>query len=498
MYGGPPFVVPDRRRSCTDARSGTVQSQCKGEQMIGRVGRWIDDRVKASGFARSVLRHVFPKHWSFLLGEIALYSFIVLVITGTFLAFFFEPTTAETTYDGAYEPLHGVEMSRAYASAVQISWDVRAGLVMRQMHHWAALVFVAAIVAHLCRNFFTGAFRRPRDINWFVGVTLLLLALVNGFAGYSLLDDLLSGTGLRIAYSIALAVPVIGGWLAYLTFGGEFPADDILSRLFVVHVFVVPAMLAVLLSVHLALVWRQRHTQFAVPGATDSNVVGTRMWPTYVAKSAGLFLLVAAVLAALGGLVQINPIWLYGPYDPAAVTTAAQPDWYMGWIEGAMRLAGPWALEIGPYTISELLIPAILLPAVTFALLYAWPYLERKVTKDTAPHQVLDRPRDRPARTAIGVGALTFYSVLFFAGSQDIIAAKLAVSQFAVLWTLRVLALALPIATAALAYRLADDLRRGAPLRDHEATTSRYTQADREPDDVDGSQTRKPSVGPLK
>ncbi|MGH9135497.1 MAG: cytochrome bc1 complex cytochrome b subunit [Acidimicrobiales bacterium] len=429
---------------------------------VARLARWVDERVGASRFTRSALNHPFPRHWSFLLGEIALYSFVVLVVTGTFLAFFYEPSTAETTYEGSYEPLHGEEMSRAYASAVELSWDVRAGLVMRQIHHWAALVFLAAIVAHLCRNFFTGAFRRPREINWFVGITMLILALVNGFAGYSLLDDLLSGTGLRIAYSIALAVPLIGTWLAFLAFGGEFPADDIMSRLFVIHIFIVPAMIAVLLGIHIALVWRQRHSQFRGHGRTERNVVGTRFWPGYVAKSVGLFALVTAVLAALGGLVQINPVWLYGPYDSAAVTTAAQPDWYMGWIEGAMRLAGPWAMEVGPFTLSELFVPAILLPGVTFGVLYAWPFVERRVTGDRRSHQLLDRPRDRPGRTALGTGALTFYVVLFVAGSQDIIAAKLELSQASVLWTLRVLVFVLPAAVAAFSYRLADDLRRGS------------------------------------
>ena len=414
--------------------------------------------------ARSALDHVFPKHWSFLLGEIALYSFLVLVLTGTFLAFFYEPSLAETTYQGSYQPLVGVQMSQAYESAVRVSRDVRAGLVMRQIHHWAALVFLAAIVAHLCRNFFTGAFRRPREINWMVGVTLLALAVFNGFAGYSLLDDLLSGTGLRIAYSIALAVPFVGTWVAFLFFGGEFPADDILSRLLVLHIFVVPALITALLAVHLGLIWRQKHTQFPAPGRTDDVVVGTRVWPTYAAKSSGLFALVAAALALLGGLAQINPVWLYGPYDPAAVTTAAQPDWYMGWIEGAMRLAGPWAFEIGPWTLSEVFIPAILLPTLTFVLLYAWPFIEQRLTHDTAMHLLLERPRDRPGRTAFGVGVLTFYVVLFAAGSQDVIATILDVPIEPVLWTLRVLVLVLPVLTCIFAYRLAADLRDGSAL----------------------------------
>ena len=236
--------------------------------MIRRLVRWFDDRLGASRFARSSLDKVFPDHWSFMLGEIAMYCFVLLVLTGIYLSFFFVPSDKTVVYHGSYAPLRGVQMSQAYESTIRLSFDVRAGLVMRQIHHWAALVFLATIVAHLCRVFFTGAFRRPREINWVIGVTLLILAIFNGFAGYSLPDDLLSGTGLRIAYSIALAIPVIGTWVAFLLFGGEFPAHDILSRLFVIHVLLVPAAIAILLSAHLAIVWRQKHTQFAGPGRT--------------------------------------------------------------------------------------------------------------------------------------------------------------------------------------------------------------------------------------
>ena len=148
-----------------------------------RIARWLDDRLGASRFARSTLDKAFPDHWSFMLGEIALYCFVVLVLTGIFLAFFFDPSPKKVFYHGNYTQLHGVHMSEAYRSAVSLSFDVRAGLVMRQMHHWAALIFLAAIVTHLCRVFFTGAFRRPRELNWIVGVTLLVLAMFNGFTG---------------------------------------------------------------------------------------------------------------------------------------------------------------------------------------------------------------------------------------------------------------------------------------------------------------------------
>ena len=212
--------------------------------IVPRVIRWFDERLGAASFAKKSLRKVFPDHWSFMLGEVAMYSFVILVITGVFLTFFYVPDVKSVVYHGPYKPLDGQTMSRAYESVMRISFEVRAGLVFRQIHHWAALVMTAAVVFHATRVFFTGAFRRPRELNWVLGVLLLVLTISIGFSGYSLPDDLLSGTGLRIGYSIALSVPVIGTWLAFLVFGGEYPAPDILNRLFVLHVMILPAAIA--------------------------------------------------------------------------------------------------------------------------------------------------------------------------------------------------------------------------------------------------------------
>jgi ubiquinol-cytochrome c reductase cytochrome b subunit len=426
--------------------------------MVRPIIRWFDERLGASPFARTALDKAFPDHWSFMLGEIALYSFVVLVATGTFLAFFFEPSLKTVTYTGGYVPLRGIEMSAAYSSVVHLSFDVRAGLVMRQTHHWAALVFIASIVAHLCRVFFTGAFRRPREINWIIGVTMLLLAIANGVTGYSLPDDLLSGTGLRIIYSIVLSIPVVGTWLAFLVFGGEFPSGSIVSRLFVIHIFIVPVALFGLIGAHLAILWRQKHTQFAGRKRTESNVVGSRFWPKYAIKSVGLFAIIAGVLAGLGGLAQINPVWLYGPFDPAAVSTAAQPDWYVGWLEGALRLGPPWYLHIGSYDISEVFWPGVVLPGITFGLLYAWPFLEARFMHDHAEHHLLDRPRDRPVRTAIGVGVLAFYIVLLLAGGQDLIAVSLHAHIDVLTVALQVAVVVVPLLAALLTYKFCRDL----------------------------------------
>lgn len=432
--------------------------------MFARLGRWFDDRLGASRFARGALNKIFPDNWSFMLGEIAMYCFLVLLLTGVFLTFFFEPGTKEVVYHGRYAPLEGVRMSQAYASTVHLSFDVRAGLVIRQIHHWAALLFLAAIVTHLARVFFTGAFRRPRELNWIIGVTMLVMAIFNGFAGYSLPDDLLSGTGLRIGYSIALSVPVVGTWLAFLVFGGEFPAPQTISRLFVMHILLVPALIAVLLTAHLAIVWHQKHTQFPGRGRTEHNVVGSQLWPTYTARSIGLFALIVALLGGLGGLAQINPVWLYGPYTAPAVTTAAQPDWYMGWIEGALRVMPGYRLHVFGYRVPEIILPAVILPGITFVLLYLWPFIEARLTGDRAEHHILDRPRDRPVRTAVGVGVLAFYIVLLVAGGQDIFADKLGVSIVPVTWTLRVALFVVPAASALFSWKLCRDRAAEEPL----------------------------------
>jgi ubiquinol-cytochrome c reductase cytochrome b subunit len=435
--------------------------------VISRLGRWIDERLGLSRAGRTALNKAFPDHWSFMLGEVAAYSFIVLVVTGIYLTFFFNDSQHEVVYRGAYQPLNGVRMSEAYESVVHLSFDVRSGLVMRQIHHWAALVFLAAIVAHLCRIFFTGAFRRPREVNWIVGVTLLLLGLANGFAGYSLPDDLLSGTGLRVANAFMLSIPVVGPHIAFFAFNGEFPGTSIISRLYILHVLLIPMAIIGVLTVHLAILWRQKHTQFRGPGHREDNVVGSRLWPTYAMKSVGLFAIVAAVLSALGGLAQINPVWRYGPYDPAAVSTAAQPDWYLGWTEGAIRLFPPWYLHIGRYGIPEVFWPAIALPALTFVLLYAWPFLEQRFTHDHEEHHLLDRPRDRPVRSAIGVGVLSFYVVLLVAGGQDLIAQWLGVSIISVTRTLQVLVFAVPLLAALFTWKVCRDLRAARPRPGH-------------------------------
>jgi ubiquinol-cytochrome c reductase cytochrome b subunit len=423
---------------------------------------WVDRRTGGASFARRALRYVFPDHWSFLLGEVALYSFVVLVGTGVFLALFFEDSTAKVVYHGAYAPLDGFHMTRAYASVLHLSWDVKAGLLMRQTHHWAANVFVAAIVLHLIRIFFTGAFRRPREATYLIGLLTLLIALPEGYLGYSLADDLLSGMGLAIGYAVALSFPVIGGNLANAIWGAPFPgAPEFWSRMYVAHVFVIPAILATLLVLHLVLVASRHHTQFRESERhTEQKVVGSPMLPSYAPRSIALFLGVAAVLFLLGGLVQINPIWQWGPYSTALSTNAAQPDWYLGWLIGALRIVPGFDLTIGHYTlVANPFWGGALFPLVVFAILGAYPFYERRRTKDDAHHNLLDRPRDNPRRTAFGAALLAWVLAVFFAGSADRAYVTFGLSYTAQIWVYRALVVVAPLAVYAVTRRVCRELQ---------------------------------------
>ncbi len=416
--------------------------------MIKRGVRFLESRVGSSGLVKKTLDYVFPDHWSFLLGEIALYCFLVLVATGIYLTFFFEPSYAHVVYHGAYAPLRGTTMTEAYRSTVDLSYRWKAGLLIRQTHHWAANVFIAAIVMHLFRIFLTGAFRKPRDLNAWIGTTMLALAVFEGYAGYSLPDDLLSGMGLAIGYSVALSVPVIGAWLATAIWGGAFPGSDaFVGRLFIVHVLIIPVVIGALITMHLAIIVRQKHAQFRGPGRTERNVVGLRLWPAYALRSGGLLLAVTGVLFLLGGLIQINPIWQWGPFEPYLATNGAQPDWYLGWLLGALRLMPGWELHIGSYTLlPNPFFGGLLFPLAAFALLYLWPSVERRRTGDDRRHDLLDAPSDAPRRTAAICAATAVVGVVFLAGSADRIAVAVHISYVTQIWILRVAVFVLPVA----------------------------------------------------
>jgi ubiquinol-cytochrome c reductase cytochrome b subunit len=395
----------------------------------GGLAGWLDGRVGVAKVT-PLLKKVFPDHWSFMLGEIAMFSLVILLLTGTFLTFWFVPSAGQVVYNGSYVPLRGIEMSEAFKSTVDISFDVRGGLIMRQIHHWAAMLFTVSIMVHMFRVFFTGAFRKPREINWVIGTTLSLLAITEGFTGYSIPDDLLSGTGLRAAEGFMQSVPVVGSYLAYAVFDGPFPGEAIIPRLYTVHVLLLPAIIVGLFTAHIVLVAVHKHTQYPGPGRTNDNVVGFPMLPVYMAKAGGFFFIVFGITTLAAALVTINPIWLYGPYEPTAVTAGAQPDWYMGFADGALRLFPNFTeFSFFGYTLSlNVFIPSLVLMPTLYGLAGAYPFIESWVTGDKREHHLLDRPRNAPTRTGLGVMALSFYFILFFAAGNDIMAIKLGLS----------------------------------------------------------------------
>ncbi|MEU6236141.1 ubiquinol-cytochrome c reductase cytochrome b subunit [Kitasatospora sp. NPDC047058] len=383
---------------------------------------WTDGRLGIYALSKSNLRKIFPDHWSFMLGEICLYTFIIIIITGVWLTLFFKPSMGEVIYEGRYLPLRGVPMSEAYASTLDISFDRRGGLLIRQIHHWAAIVFVAAMFVHMMRVFFTGAFRKPREINWLFGAGLLILGMFDGFMGYSLPDDLLSGTGIRFMEGAILSVPIVGTYLMFFLFGSQFPGIDIVPRLFTVHILLIPGIMMGLLVAHLILVFYHKHTQFAGPGRTEENVVGMPLMPVYMAKAGGFFFLVFGIIAAMSAVATVNPIWAYGPYRPDQVSTDAQPDWYMGYSEGLIRIMPGWEIGLWGHTLNlGVFVPLMIFPLV-LAAIWGYPFLEAWVTGDKREHHMADRPRNAPVRTAFGAAWIGLYLVLLAGGGNDLLA----------------------------------------------------------------------------
>ncbi|QOV39004.1 cytochrome bc complex cytochrome b subunit [Streptomyces ferrugineus] len=428
----------------------------KGE----KVADWADGRLGLYALAKANMRKVFPDHWSFMLGEVCLYSFLILILTGVYLTLFFDPSTNEVVYNGTYEPLNGVLMTRAYESTLDISFDVRGGLLMRQIHHWAALVFVTGMLVHMMRVFFTGAFRKPRELNWVFGWTLLMLGIITGLTGYSLPDDLLSGTGLRFAHGAILSVPIVGTYLAFFLFGGEFPGEDFIARLYPVHILLLPGIMLGLVVAHLILVFYHKHTQYPGPGRDQKSVVGMPFLPVYIAKAGGFFFLVFGVLTIMGGIAGINPVWAFGPYRPDLVTTGAQPDWYLGFSEGLIRVMPGWELNAWGHTLElGVFIPFSLFPLILLAL-GLYPFLEAWITGDKREHHILDRPRNMPVRTGLGAAWLSLYAVLLIGGGNDIVATHLHLSINSITWFVRISVFVVPVLTYYVTKRICLGLQR--------------------------------------
>ena len=444
----------------TQTEPGAAPRPASYDKLAGPVS-WLDDRVGLATLVKKNVRKVFPDHWSFLLGEIALYSFIVLLLSGTFLSIWFKPSMTEVVYNGSYDSLVGLHMSEAYESTLDLSFDVRGGLLMRQIHHWAATLFLAAMLVHMLRVFFTGAYRKPREINWLVGLGLLQLGIVEGFAGYSLPDDLLSGTGLRIAEGLMRSIPIVGTYISFFVFGGEFPGDDFIPRLYIAHVLLIPGILLALITLHMLLLVYHKHTQWPGPGRTNNNVVGYPLLPVYMAKAGGFFFIVFGVTALMSALFQINPVWAFGPYNPAEVTAGSQPDWYMGWLDGALRIMPAWEFTILGWTFSmNVFIPGVALMGLLFGVLAAYPFVEQWVTGDKRIHHLLERPRNAPTRTAFGAAGITAYGLLWISGGNDIIATQFHLDFYWITRTLRVLIFVGPVIAFIVTRRICIGLQR--------------------------------------
>ncbi|MCX4663309.1 cytochrome b [Streptomyces uncialis] len=403
-----------------------------------RVADWADGRVGIYSLAKANMRKVFPDHWSFMLGEVCLYSFIIIILTGVYLTLFFHPSMNEVEYHGPYVPLQGQLVSEAFNSTMKISFEVRGGLLIRQIHHWAALIFLAGMFVHMMRVFFTGAFRKPREVNWVFGFLLFVLGMFTGFTGYSLPDDLLSGTGVRFMEGAVLSVPIVGTYLSFFLFGGEFPGVDFVARFYSAHVLLLPGIMLGLIVAHLILVVYHKHTQFAGPGRTEKNVVGMPLMPVYMAKAGGYFFLVFGVISVIAALVSLNPIWVLGPYRPDMVSTGAQPDWYMGFSEGLIRVMPGWEINFAGHTLAlGVFIPLMVFPLVLVAIA-VYPFIESWVTGDKREHHILDRPRNAPTRTGVGVAWITWYVIMLIGGGNDLVATHFHLSINSITWFVRI------------------------------------------------------------
>ena len=428
---------------------------------VSGVGGWLDDRFHGARGVRVLMRKVFPDHWSFMLGEIALWSFVILLLTGTFLALFFVPSMAPVVYHGSYTKLDGITMSQAYQSTLNISFDVRGGLLIRQIHHWAADLFMVAILAHLLRVFFTGAYRKPREVNWLIGIGIFTLGLLEGLFGYSLPDDQLSGAGLRILEGVLQGIPIIGTYAAFFLFGGPYPGDSIVPRMYILHVFLVPGLILALITAHLFIMFHQKHTQMPMKGNTEKNVTGQPFWPYFLLKGQAWFFFIFGILVVLSTFAQINPIWLYGPYTPLAISSASQPDWYMGILEGALRMMPSWEINFLGHTLSlSVLIPGLLVIGALFTALAIWPFFEQWATGDRAVHNINDRPRNAPVRTGTGVAGVLFYGILWAEGANDVLADQFQIPLYTITWIARVAIFVVPIGAYFVTKRICLGLQR--------------------------------------
>jgi ubiquinol-cytochrome c reductase cytochrome b subunit len=425
------------RRSLTDRLAVAISRTRAGAVAAAEIGR--------------LRRRAVPNHWTQWFGIVPIALTAVLFVTGVILTVFYSASSDIVVYDGSYAPLHGVPVSKAFDSVMNISFEVRGGLLVRQAHHWAALALPASIAVQLAILFFTGGYRRPRRGSWLLLMLVLLVALGTGWTGYALPDDLLAGTGLRITQGVALGIPVVGAWISQLIFGGPFPGSPI-EQLAPLHIVVLPLVLIALIGIRALVVLQQPAARFPVAATRREPVIPS--WPNGATRAAGLSAIVAGLIVVIAATVTVSPVWLNGPSDPGNVGAGSQPDWYTGFLDGALRLVPPgWEVEWLGYTWTF----AILIPLAVVTLFIAavaiHPFLESWITTDKVEHELLDRPRNAENRTALGVAGLVFIGTLWGAGAADHIAVLFRLSLEGVLIGFQVLLIAGPIAAFVLARR---------------------------------------------
>ena len=397
---------------------------------------WLDERFDLSATTH-VLGKAFPAEDSFLLGEVALFCFLLLVLTGVFLGFFFEPSTSQVEYQGSVVAYQNEEVPESFASVLHITYDVPYGMFLRRMHHWAAHLFVASIALHMLRVFFTGAYRNPREPNWVVGTVLMGLAVFAAYTGYALPFDEFASTATGIGYNVARSVPVFGEVLSRIFFGGEFPSSATIPRLYFFHVFLIPTLIGVLIAVHMAILVRQKHTEApretdvggerSVDRDDDSVVIGLPAVPNQAAVSAVVFFLTLAVLSLLAGFLPVHNVAEYGPNNPAGTPALIMPDWFFMWMFGFLKLIPSWLSFTIPGThvhIGTEFIGGVILPTILFVVLIGWPFIDAR----REPEHFTADPIERPVQTGVGIGALVFVMVASLAGMNNILADVVGVS----------------------------------------------------------------------
>lgn len=370
-----------------------------------RLVRWLDERLHVERLYQKYLRKAFPVHSTFFLGEIALFAFGVLVLTGIYLAFLYEPSIAEVEIEGNRLPA-------AYGSVVMLD-RIPAAHLIRQIHHWSAHVMIVALVLHLARIFFTGAYKKPREINWIVGLGLLGLTIFAAFVGYLLPYDQFSVTATGIGYNIALSVPWAGEYLADLVFAGKFPGSSLIPRFYGYHIMLLPLLLFAGIGIHLLLLVKQKHTEppAAKAHSTGGRLIGMPLWPQQAVIMVMLLLVLGGALTLLGTLFPVHPVEFYGP--PAPETPSVKPDWYLLWVYGALRLVPGWMeVRLLGATIGSEAIGGIILPGLVALALLLVPWLDRTNREKL---DYLEPPTWRPARLGWGVAVVSLIGVFTLA-----------------------------------------------------------------------------------